>query len=165
MSLTDATAVESSASVDVVKPQGTSRFSFVSRVLGIAVLMLAVVAGYGRWCTGSLELVWPWLTGQSLVFKPMKIELGTVEAKKWIETEVYVINLSNAPKALLGSQKSCGCIGVGEFPIEIPANSTHILKIRYSTLNKPGSFEHFVKYFSDDSECRVTQISMRGKVE
>jgi len=135
------------------------------KTMAIAALILVAIVGNAIVQTGDLKLAWPWLMGQRLLFRPTRIERGTVEAKKWIETEVHVINLSNKQKTILGSQKSCGCIGVGVFPVEIPANSTHTLRIRYSTLHKPGAFEHFVKYFSDDSMCRVIQISLYGKVE
>ena len=144
-------ATENSSDVAIADGAGQQnrRFlgSFACTTMGFAGLILIAIFSYGTIQTGDFKLGWPWLTGQRLVFKPTQIELGTVEGEKWIETEVYVINLSKTPVKILGSQKSCGCIGVGEFPVEIPANTTHSLKIRYATLNKPGTFEHFVKYF------------------
>jgi len=128
-------------------------------------LIVTAVVGYARWRTESAELVLPWLQGQWLLFAETRIELGNVEKKETIERQIRVANLSAQPLTLLGSQKSCGCISMDEFPIEIQAGEDYPLQLKIGTSDKSGPFEHAIKFFMDESGHSAVTVTVTGKVK
>ena len=65
--------------IPVAKVPAKSRtLSFIIQVTAICVLLAAGLFGFAWMRTGSMELVWPWLRGDRLVFEPMRIDFGTV---------------------------------------------------------------------------------------
>jgi len=137
--------------------------AFAVQVVGITLLMGAALAGYARWQTGSSNLVWPWLNGQRLLFAETQIDLGNVEQQEIMERKIRVANLSSEPLTLLGSQKSCGCIAIDEFPIA-PAGEDYQLQLKIGTSNKPGPFEHTIKFFTDESGYTSEIVTVKGVV-
>ena len=153
-----------SATDDSQQPPRTSRFSSVAQVAGIMVLLLAAIFGYGRWRTGSFDLVWPWIAGQQLLFSPTRIELGQVGKNEILERRIRVVNVSSKPLSLLGSQKSCGCIGLDEFPIEIAPGESRELRLRIATGVTPGSFAHSIKFFFDEQGYSHVIVPVTGTI-
>ena len=163
--LTDGTIVTSSTSVVLPNPQGTSRCSFVAQVAVIALLMLVVLFGYGRWRTGSLELVWPWLMGQQLLFSRTHIDIGKVSANQMIEKQIRVVNVSSAPISLLGSQKSCRCLELDDFPLQIEPGTSRVLHIKIAIGMKTGNFAHSLKFFSDEKGYSYVIVPVTGSIQ
>lgn len=164
MTLIDDEIVDSSTPAVAGNPQISSRFSFVAQVTVLVLLIVAGVFGYGRWRTGSFELVWPWLMGQQMVFTPILLDLGTISANQILEKEIKVTNVSAIPLSLLGSQKSCGCIALDEFPIEIPAMSGRSLLLKITTGTKTGKFTHTIKFFLEGQSYSFIVVTVTGSV-
>ena len=101
-----------------------------------------IVAGIGpnRLCA---------LAGQRLLIEPTHLDVGAVEKASVLERELRVLNLGWKPFRLLGSQSSCGCISLDEFPIVVPAREGCTLKLEIGTSDKSGPFRHTIKFFSD----------------
>jgi hypothetical protein len=163
--LTDNAAVPALSQGTSLKAQTPSRFSSTVQVVMMALLMLGIVIGYGRWRTGSLDLVWPWIVGQQLLFSPSNINLGAVPANQIIEKQIRVLNVSSAPLSLLGSQKTCNCIGLDEFPIEIAPEQTFVLRIRIRTEVKHGDFSHSIKIFCEGQAGSYLRVTINGSVQ
>ena len=143
----------------------SSRLSAATQVVMIAMFMLATLFGYGRWRTGSSDLVWPWLMDRQLVFSPAQFELGNVSPNQLIEEQIRVSNVSSRPLSIIGSQKSCGCIGLDEFPIEIAAGESQKLRIKIMAAKTAGKFEHHVKFFTNSSSGNVEVVTVAGIVD
>jgi hypothetical protein len=140
----DATA---SCSVKGVRRSGMLRF--VIQVAAIALLLGSALIGFVRWRTGSMGRVWPYLAGQRLLIEPTHLDVGAVEKASVLERELRVLNLGWKPFRLLGSQSSCGCISLDEFPIVVPAREGCTLKLEIGTSDTSGPFRHTIKFFSD----------------
>ncbi|NQT15988.1 MAG: hypothetical protein HQ582_24750 [Planctomycetes bacterium] len=147
-----------------VVPARPRLLPLVAQVAGITVLLGGALVGYARWRTGSMELVWPYLGGQRLLFEPTQLVLGEVAKGKVVEREVRVVNLSSGELRLLGSQNSCGRIALDEFPIVIPAGEDRHLHLKISMPRRTASFEHSIKFFSDDPGHLSAVVTVSGCV-
>ena len=76
-----------------------------------------------------------------------------------------MVNLSSRPLTLLGSQPSCGCISLDDFPIVVPAGKPHVLTLKIGVSDKPEPFEYFVKFFSDDPGFSPVVVTVSGSVQ
>lgn len=161
---TDSVSIESTDAVLLSKTVGWPSFIFIAQVLAIAVIMLSSVFCYGTWRTGSINLVWPWLMGRELLFSPMCIELGDVSETPVVETKIRVINVSAKRLSVLGSQRSCVCIGLDEFPVEIAPGETRDLRIKIGTAKTAGRFEHRVRFFVNDGRYTEVEVKVTGDV-
>lgn len=149
----------------VVKSTTNSRkLSFVLQIAAMSGLFVVGLSGFVWWYTGSVELVWPWLRGDRLVFAPTRIDFGQVPKAQILEKTIRVTNLSSRSLTLLGSQPSCGCISLDEFPIVVQTGKTHVLRLKIGTSDQSGPFEHFIKFFSDEPNHSLTVLSVTGLV-
>lgn len=150
----------------VVKATAKSQtLPFIAQVVAMSTLFAVGLSGFAWWQAGSVELVWPWLRGDRLVFEPTRIDFCQVPKTQILERQIRVANLSSKPLTLLGSQPSCGCISLDEFPIVVPASNPQVLTLKIATPEKSGSFEHFIKFFSDDQDNSVIVVTVSGVVQ
>ena len=140
-------------------------FPFIAQVVAMSALLAVGMFGFAWWQAGSVELVWPWLRGDRLVFEPMRIVFGPVPKTQILEPQLRAANLSSKPLTLLGSQPSCGCISLDEFPVVVPAGKQRVLTLKIVTPEKAGSFEHFITFFSDVRGCSSIVVSVSGVVQ
>ena len=141
-------------------------FSWID-VLVFVGTAFAVQGARRRLCAvgaGSMGRVWPYLAGQRLLIEPMHLELGDVGKGKSLERELRVLNLGSKPVKLVGSQSSCGCVAMDEFPIVIPAGADYALKLKIGTSDKSGPFAHTVKFFSDAPGHMSVIVTVTGIV-
>ena len=160
----DSTAIDSSLPEVAPSAMRSSRMSSVVQVVMIAVFLLAMLFGYGRWRTGSFDLVWPWLIGQQLVFTPTQIDIGNVSPDQVIDKQIQVRNVSTTPITILGAQASCRCVGLDTFPIKVAAGEHQILKIRIASGPKPERLSHSIKFFYDGDTCSSVIVSVTGTI-
>ncbi len=160
----DTTSQEPSAWCSVKGGQTSGTLLFVIQITGIVLLLGAVVVGYARWRTGSVAHVLPYLAGERLLIEPMHLDLGDVPKGEVIERELRVFNLGSQSLKLLGSQRSCGCVAMDEFPIVIPGGADCTLKLRIGMSNKSGPFAHTIKLFSDNPGRMSVIITVTGVV-
>jgi len=131
----------------------------------IAVLTLLIgctFLGIGWWRSGGMATSWAYLQGERLIFTPANIIIENAKPNEVIERTVLVRNLSNETVTLLGSQKSCGCITLNVFPIEIKPHHKQELIIKIATPKKPEKFENFVKIFTDLQGMTSVTIEVTG---
>jgi hypothetical protein len=113
-----------------------------------------------------MALVGPYLAGQRLLFEPTHVVLGPIpKGTQVIEREIRVVNTASTDLRLLGSQKSCGCIALDEFPITIPAGKEQKLRLKIGMPREPVSFEHSIKFFSDDKAMSVVVVTISGSAQ
>ncbi len=157
---------QESAQEALEKPGDSSsgRLLFVVQVTAITVVLASCLIGHAWWRTGSLRLVWPYMAGQRLLIEPTVVDLGNVPKGSVVQRELRVLNLGSEPLEMLGSQKSCGCISLDEFPIVIPARGDCTLKLKTGISNKPGPFGHTIKFFSDAPGHGSVVVSVTGVV-
>ncbi|MGE0377603.1 MAG: DUF1573 domain-containing protein [Planctomycetaceae bacterium] len=134
----------------------------IAETLGWVAVFAALIAGWARWQTGSFSLVWPYLQGERLLFDPQHVVIDNAPAGTIVERSVRVLNRSSTDVTLLGSQPSCGCITLDEFPIKISPGPEHLLKLKIGIPSQPGPFEHTVKVFSNEEEARQFVITLSG---
>ena len=163
---TDHQVLEEPSEIAVAKVAASSRaLPFTVQVAVLTACFVMVLSGFAWWRTGSAELVWPWLRGDRVVFEPTRIDFGHVPQNQILEKQIRVVNLSSKPLTLLGSQPSCGCISLDEFPVAVPAGKPHVLTLKIATPDKSGSFEHFVTFFSDDDGYSSVIVTVSGVVQ
>ena len=141
------------------------RLPFVAQVVAMSAFFAACMLAFACWQAGSVELVQPWLRGERLVFQPTRIDFGQVPPNQTLEREIRVVNLSSRSVTMLGSQPSCGCISLDEFPIVIAAGKSHLLKLKIAIPSKLGSFDHFIRFFSNDQNSSKTVVTVSGVVQ
>ena len=148
--------------------KGTARSTmlmFMGQIVVMSSLFAVGLFGFAWWQAGSVVFVWPWLRGDLLVFEPARIDFGQVQKAQILERQLRVANLSSKALTLQGSQPSCGCISLDEFPILVPVGKTHLLTLKIGTPEKSGSFEHFIKFFSDQPGYSSVVITVTGVVQ
>jgi hypothetical protein len=156
---------ESGEVIPATEIRSSSWRSFILQVSAIVVLFICVLVGHAFWRTGSMALVWPYLVGQRLLFDPTHLVLGAIpKGTQVMEREIRVVNAASTDLRLLGSQKSCGCIALNEFPIMIPAGDEQILRLKIGMPRQPASFEHSIKFFSDDAARSSVVVTISGFV-
>lgn len=162
---TDRQVLDAPSEIAVAKVAASSRtLPFMVQVAVITTFFAMVLSGFAWWQTGSVELVWPWLRGDRLVFEPTRIDFGQVPKTQILERQIRVLNLSSKPLMLLGSQPSCGCISLDEFPIVVSTGKPQLLTLKIATPEKAGAFEHFVKFFSDEPSSSIVVVTVAGSV-
>lgn len=163
---TDRQVVEETQEQSLTRVTKSSRsFPFVVQFAGIAVLFAATLLGLAWWQTGSAELVRPWLRGQRLLFEPMRIDFEKVPKRTVLEKPIRVLNRSLKQLTLLGSQPSCMCISLDDFPIVVPPGKEHQLKIKIGTSANTGPFEYTIKFFSDEPGYSSVVVTVSGSVQ
>ena len=151
--------------IPVAKATGKSRtLPFIAQVAAMSALFAVGLSGFAWWQAGSVELMWPWLRGDRLVFETTRIDFGQVAKSQILERRFRVVNLSSKPLTLLGSQPTCSCISLDEFPIVLPAGQPHVLTLKIGTPERSGAFEHFIKFFSDDPSSSSVVVTVTGSV-
>lgn len=161
----ETTSQKATASCSAKGVRRSGALRFVIRVAAIALLLGAALAGFARWRTGSMGRVWPYLAGQRVFIEPMPVDLGDVEKSSVLERELRVLNLGSRPLTLLGSQRSCGCISLDDFPIVVPARGGCTLNLEISMSNKSGPFRHTIKFFSDAPAHLSVVVPVSGIVQ
>jgi len=134
----------------------------------IAVLTLLIgctFLGIGWWRSGGMATSWAYLQGERLIFTPANIIIDNAKPNEVIERTVLVRNLSNETVTLLGSQKSCGCITLNDFPIEIKPHQRYELTIKIDIPKKPEPIDNFVKVFTDLEGMASVTIKVSGNVK
>jgi len=134
----------------------------------IAVLTLLIgctFLGIGWWRSGGMATSWAYLQGERLIFTPANIIIENAKPNEVIERTVLVRNLSNETVTLLGSQKSCGCITLNDFPIEIKPYDRYKIHLIISMPEKNTSIEHEIKFFSDDQGYGMNLVTVTGNVK
>ncbi len=159
----DMASQESPASCSAEAGRRSGTLLFVIQVTAIALLLGAVVVGFARWRTGSMGLVWPYLAGQRLLVEPTHLDLGDVGRGEALERELRILNLGSKPLKLVGSQNSCGCIAMDDFPIEIAGGGKRSLRLGIGTPVEPSEFEHTVKLFSSERGYSVVVVTISGE--
>lgn len=163
---TDQPVLDQSPESPVATVAAKSRtLSVIGQVVAMCALLAMGMFGFAWWQAGSVELVWPWLRGDRLVFEPMRIDFGPVPKTQILERQLRVANLSSKPLTLVGSQPSCGCISLDEFPVVVPAGKRRVLTLKIGTPEKAGSFEHFITFYSDDRGYSSIVVSVSGVVQ
>lgn len=143
-----------------------SRAPFViAQIVAFMAIMAIALGGFAWWWSGSLDLAWPYLLGQRLVFLPAEIECGLVPAGEVVERQIRVANLSSKPITLTGAQQSCGCITLNEFPLVVGPRQERRLDLKIGVSPKPGPFEQTIKVFSDDQGSSSVVIRVRATVQ
>lgn len=162
-------AVDSPPSTHLASPHRVTGFlrrqSFVLQVAGITLLLAAVLVGFAWWQTGSIQLVWSWLRGQRLLLEPTEIVLADVRQNVIVEKQIRVVNVSSRPMTLLGSQPTCYCIAVGEFPVVVPPGKEYYLNVKISTSAQEGPFAHLIKFFTDEPGYSPIVVTISGSIQ
>lgn len=136
--------------------------SFILQVIGIALFLFSLLVAHALYQTGSVQMVWPYFCGQRLLFDTTSLDLGKLSAGTVVERELSVCNVSSSELTLLGSQKSCGCIALEEFPIVIPAATERKVRLKIGLPRGPGSFLHTIKFFTDDKPKSTVVVTVSG---
>jgi len=157
-------AVASEVSLGKTIP-AESRRVFFFQIAGVAILFVFVLVSFARWRTGAFSAVLPYLSGQRLIFETSQLEFGTVKLGiERVDMHIRIVNSGVKGLRLLGAHRSCGCISLDEFPLEIAAGSVRSLKVSVGMPNAESAFHHFVKFFSDDPVKSSELITINGSV-
>ena len=131
----------------------------------ITLLIGCTFFGIGWWRSGGMSTSLAYLQGERLIFQPANIIIENAKSGETVERTVVVKNLSNKTITLLGSQKSCGCITLNQFPIEIKPHGKFELKLKIGIPKKAEPIDNFVKIFTDLEGMVSVTINVSGNVK
>ncbi len=136
----------------------------------ILVLLVALFAPLGTYLyaayrTQSLGLAWQFIQGQRLLINPEHVDLGSVAENTEIETTIRVVNLGAMVRNLLGARRSCGCITIEDFPLEIPANDEKLIRVKLHTSATEKYFNHALTFYCDDPYQTLLPVTIAGSVQ
>ncbi len=136
----------------------------LAETAGWVSLFAALFAGWAWYQTGSLSLIAPYLQGERLLFDPLHVVIDNAPPETVVERSVRVLNRSSSSVKLLGSQPSCGCITLDDFPITVPTGQDYTLTLKIGVPSDPGPFENSVKLFADLGGYDSTVLMISGTV-
>jgi hypothetical protein len=90
------------------------------------------------------------------------MHVGSISCGSAFEAELRFRNFGSKPITILGAQKSCGCIELGEFPLSIPAGSTRSVVVKLQAPTKSTEFEQSVTFFSDERSVAQHVVKLQG---
>lgn len=127
-------------------------------------MFVSVVIGYGAVQSGSISRALAYLMGQR-VFVETKMDLGVVQCGGEMLAELEVFNSDSNPVSIVGARKSCGCIEIEAFPIEVLAHAGHRLRITLRVPEEPIEFKHLVELYiagSSGQSFRPFAVAVSG---
>jgi len=133
--------------------------------MGLALLFGSTIFMFAWWQAGSMAAARPWLRGQRLIIEPTHISFEKFGKGTQIERTINVTNLSTVSQTIFGSQRSCGCLSVDEFPFELAAGDKRKLTLRMQVSDHAGEFEYTVKFFTSEQDHSPTVVAVTGLVE
>jgi hypothetical protein len=140
------------------------RWRIVQRVLALALIFLGIVFGWAYLQTRSAALVIPLLSGERLLVEPTAISLGQQKPRAVSERNVRIVNLTSDKVTVLGAERSCGCITMDDFPLLIPAGESREVHLKIHINRDSGEYDESVKFFTDYSEMRAFEVTVRAAV-
>ena len=134
------------------------------QVLAIALIFLGLILGWAWFQAGSPTLMAPYLRGECLLVEPTTITLGHQDKLTVIDRTVRLVNRTSHDVAVLGAQKSCGCIALDEFPLTVKSGESRELKMQVGMPYEAGAFEKSVKFFTDDEDLSIFVVKVAATV-
>lgn len=136
--------------------------NFGAQAFALAALGFVGMFGYAWWKTKEIELAWPYMNGQRVFTSPASVFLGEVPKGTSAGSRIRIVNLGSESKSILGAQKSCPCITITDFPIEIPARGTHEIDFLLTVPNEETAFSHSVTFFTDEFGVATMSVNITG---
>lgn len=126
-------------------------------------MCVASTIGYAAYCSGSIGSALSFLSGQRIFVDP-KIDLGKVRCGENVNAKIEVNNSSGKSVSVVGARKSCGCIGLEAFPVEVKAGSTYPLGLVIQIPEKSTKFAQFIElYIAEEGQSFVPfSVSLSG---
>ena len=152
----------------VVEKQRLSKQSFADtrgaiqryRDLAIGTSIFVLLAmGYAAYRAGSIGRAIPYLRGQRVFVEPM-INLGAIRCGDEVNVKVTVVNCGFSSVNVVGARKSCGCIGIETFPVEVQAGSARPLELKISVPPKAMEFIHRIELYIAEVGQNFTPFSI-----
>ena len=101
----------------------------------------------------------------TLVAKPKKIELGTIESKELIDFGFELRNTTNRPIAVTELRSSCSCIKVYTKPTTIEPYGTLQVEACFSPKGRSSSFSYTIfVYTALDNERPSERVTISGDI-
>lgn len=132
------------------------------QAFGIAVVGFVGMFGYAWWETKNLELAWPYMNGQRVFALPATVFLGEVPKGTVAGSRIRIVNMGSESTSVLGAQKSCSCITLTEFPLEIPAGSSLEIDFLMTVPDTETAFSHSVRFFTSDFGFATKSVAIAG---
>lgn len=110
--------------------------------IGLAVALAACYRYYG-----SPANFMSYLRGQSYVVTPVQLNFGKLKAEERKEQSLQFRNLTGHALSVVGATKSCSCISMSTFPIEIPPFGLQSIDLRLDASSIPGPIKQEVSLF------------------
>ncbi len=131
-------------------------------------LLFLLIFGCAAYYAGSVGRAWPYLMGQRLFVSTRRLDLGSVLSGTELKESVRLINRSSEPLRILGARKSCSCITLDSFPLQVPAGGYHDLqlKLRVPELQPgvPSALSQSVELYVEDQRLTQYKIVLSGSV-
>ena len=114
-------------------------------VMGTLFFVLLVL-GYAAFRAGSVGRALPYLIGQRVFVEPV-INLGAVRCGDEVNVKVHVVNSGSGSVTVVGARKSCGCIGIEAFPVEVQAGCNYPLQLKFRVPESETKFVYSVELY------------------
>jgi hypothetical protein len=134
----------------------------------LLVTMLVVVCvtissiAHALWRTADPTISLGYLFGKRFFCVPERLHVGAIACGSTFEVELRFRNFGNRAVTVLGAQKSCGCIELGEFPISVPARSSKSLVVKLQAPTRSKEFDYSVAFFSDEEFVAQHTVEILG---
>lgn len=128
-----------------------------------ASVFVAVILGYATFYTGSVFRALPFLSGQ-MIFVDRAIDLGKVRSGETVNATIEVVNSGGRSVSIVGARKSCGCIGLEAFPVEVGAGGRYQLYLDIQVPEKSTTIAQSIElYIAEQGQSFVTfPVSLTG---
>lgn len=124
-------------------------------ICSIALAAIIFPAFYIWWRTGTLKAIPAYLAGAVLDVQ-RTIDLGAVKPEVELTVNIPMRNIGSDVCRVLGVKKSCNCLSVGSFPVELAASELKDISVKFRPPPSNQPFEHEITLFTDaDGMARV----------
>ncbi|HUY31752.1 MAG TPA: DUF1573 domain-containing protein [Pirellulales bacterium] len=131
----------------------------------LALVVLALSAGYGRYRFGSLGATAAYLAGHR-VFVPDRVRaLTNLTPGSEVLLTYTLTNLAGRPVTVLGAQTSCGCVAIDHLPTTLAEGEATPIHVRLKVSSDEPRIGGQIVLFTDFEGQPTIPLGFNGIVE
>jgi Protein of unknown function (DUF1573) len=128
------------------------------------VVLMAFIAGYGRYHFGSLSRALAYASGDRvLVDERQKALLGMLAGSKSV-VQYSITNLTGRDLKILGADTSCTCTSIENLPLTVARGMSKELTVSISAPRQPGPTSASIILFTDYDSQPTVPLEFVGTV-
>ncbi len=144
------TKTEANEPIPTVKTYSRSRLRNLAISSSLTLIILAALAGYGRFRFGSFSAALDFARGEAILVDERAKMISGVHPGNQIVATYSLTNNSGRPLKLIGVVPSCTCTTVESLPLTLAPSETKTITARIKFSEAAPNFSGSMRLFTDE---------------